>query len=78
MTTILRDGHASNVSATTVAAGRTCSKLSSSSRNGPDVLQLIADKLRNGAVGDLLDFERVRQSGRHQVRDCVIEARLTN
>ena len=32
------------------------------------VLQLIADELRDGAVGDLLDFERVRESGCHQVR----------
>ena len=31
------------------------------------MLQLIADKLRDGAVGDLLDLKRARQSGHHQV-----------
>ncbi len=31
------------------------------------MLQLIADKLRDAAAGDLLDFERARQSGHHQV-----------
>jgi hypothetical protein len=30
-------------------------------------LQLIADELWDGAVGDLLDLKRVRQSGCHQV-----------
>ncbi len=77
MTRILRDGHASNVSATTVAAGRTCSKLSSRSRNGPEFCKLIADELWDGAVGDLLDIERVGESGATR-SGCVIEAKPTN
>ena len=31
------------------------------------VLQLISDKLWDGAVGDFLEFERIRESGCYQV-----------
>ena len=34
----------------------------------PEFCKLIADELRDGAVGDLLDFERLGEGGCHQVR----------
>ena len=67
MTTILRDGHASNVSATTVGSREDLFEVVQQEQEWSRVLQLIADKLRDGAVGDLLDFERARESGHHQV-----------
>ena len=66
VTRILRAGHASNISATSRSGGQNLLEVIEEEQERSRVLELIANQLRDSTARDLLDFERIDESGGDQ------------